>query len=92
MLKIAEGIDLKELEKFGFKKQPRPYSGYYLCVAIGARVIFVNPDGGGRIIHSEKWEDNDPRIHKNPNCKYRANYIVEEILYDLIQAGIVVKE
>lgn len=92
MLKVKEGIPLQELEKYGFKKQPRPYTGYYLCVAVGARVIFVNPDEGGKIIHHEKWEDNDTRIHKRPNCKYRANYLVDDILYDLITAGIVVKE
>lgn len=25
MLKIKDNVDLKELEKFGFKKQPKPY-------------------------------------------------------------------
>ena len=91
MLKIRDDIDLKELEKFGFKKQPKPFSGYYLCIARGVQVIFVLSDGGNREISIEKWKDDDPRIHKNPNCKYRANYIAEEILFDLIQVGLVKK-
>lgn len=89
MLKVKEGIELEELEKYGFKKQPRPYPGYYRCIAIGPEIIFIT---GVREIIVEKWEENDWRIHKNPNCKYRSNETSIDILYDLITAGIVVKE
>ena len=39
----------------------------------------------------DKWYDNDPRAHKHPKCKYRSNIQVYDVLYDLIQAGLVEK-
>ena len=86
MLKIKDNVDLKELQKYGLKKQPKPYSGYYLCVSRGVQILFVT---GARIIMVEKWRDYDPRIHKRPNCKYRSNKTILDVLYILIKEGLV---
>ena len=45
MLKIKDNVDLKELEKFEFKKQPKPYKGYYICIARGIKILMVCPNG-----------------------------------------------
>lgn len=64
MLKIAEGINLEELKKYGFKYKHSLISNRY-----DKGTIFVNIDT-------------------------RTIYCYQDIdtLYDLIQAGIVVKE
>ena len=71
MLKIAEGIDLKELEKYGFKyKQDEDYEYWEITNELETyRIMFV-----------AVW---DRKIH---------NLGADDTLYDLIQAGIVVKE
>lgn len=33
----------------------------------------------------QEWKDNDPRIHKKANCKYRYNGTVLDVLYKLIK-------
>ncbi len=91
MLKIKDDVDLKQLEKFGLKKQPKPYMGYYICIARGAKILMVCPNEGNREIIVDKWWDNEQRAHKRPNCKYRSNKQVYDVLYDLIQAGLVEK-
>jgi len=91
MLKIKDNIDLKELEKFGFKKQPKGYYGYYRCIARGVKVIFVLCDEAGRRIKIDKWYDNDTRVHKYPKVKYRSNIQVYDVLYDLIKADLIEK-
>ena len=91
MLKIKDNVDLKELEKFGLKKQPKPYTGYYICIARGIKSLMVCPDEGNREIIVDKWHDNDPRVHKKANCKYRSNKQVYDVLYDLIKADLVEK-
>lgn len=32
------------------------------------------------------WKDDDPRIHKKPNCKYRDKRTYLDIIYELIKA------
>ena len=64
MLKIRDNLNLKELEKFGFKKQPKPYTGYYICIARGIKILMVCSNEGNREIIIDKWYDNDPRAHK----------------------------
>lgn len=94
MLKIKDNVDLKELEKFGFKKQPKPYKGYYRCISRGVQIIFILADEAGemkREVLVDKWFDNDPRVHKHPKVRYRSNIQVYDVLYDLIQAGLVEK-
>lgn len=94
MLKIKADVDLKELEKFGFKKQPNQYKGYYRCISRGIKIIIILPDEAGqckREIIVDKWHDNDPRCHKHPKCRYRSNIQVYDVIYDLITAGLVEK-
>lgn len=94
MLKIKDNEDLKELEKFGFKKQPNEYKGYYRCISRGVKIIIILSDEAGsraREIMIDKWYDNDPRAHKKPKVKYRSNIQVYDVLYDLITAGLVEK-
>lgn len=87
MLKIKESVDKKELEKFGFKKCKKPYEClYYRCFSRNVKVMYI---GAG--IYIEDWDSDDPRIHKNPNCKYRSDLTVCDMLFDLIQAGLVEK-
>ena len=78
-------VDVREFTRFGFK----PCKGiekelkcYYLCVARGVKMLFVSPV----IFDIQDWEDNDPRIHSVPNCKYRDHRTAIDIVYQLIKA------
>ena len=78
-------VDVREFTRFGFK----PCKGiekelkcYYLCVARGVKMLFVSPV----IFDIQDWEDNDPRIHSVPNCKYRDHRTAIDIIYQLIKA------
>lgn len=78
-------VKAKEFEKFGFKKCKGEYgkSGcYYLCVARGAKMLFVSDVYFG----VNDWDNNDPRIHKDANCKYRDIRTYLDIIYELIKA------
>lgn len=78
-------VDVKEFEKFGFKKCKGEYGKcgcYYLCVAKGIKMLFVS-DYCFAVID---WEKSDPRIHKKANCRYRDNRDFLDIVYDLIEA------
>lgn len=33
------------------------------------------------------WSNDDPRIHANPNCRYRSGKTSLDIIYELIKAG-----
>ncbi len=79
-------VDMKEFQKIGFKKCKKPYNNcYYLCFSHGCQYIFLSPV----MIAINKWEDNDPRIHKKANCKYRDCRTAIEFLCELIQANMV---
>lgn len=78
-------VNVEEFSRFGFK----PCKGiekelkcYYLCVARGVKMLFVSPV----IFDIQDWEDNDPRIHSVPNCKYRDHRTTMDIVYQLIKA------
>lgn len=80
-------VDVKEFEKYGFKKCKGEYGKhncYYLCVARGVKMIFVSP------VHFDvmNWEEDDPRIHKDANCRYRDCRTYIDILYELIKADL----
>ena len=88
MLYIKEDVKEQAMEKYGFKKCKKPYNMlYYLCIAKGVLVIYI-----GEGIFVQHWEDDDPRIHKRPNCRYRSDDTVIDILFDMIQDGFVVKK
>lgn len=79
-------VDIKEFEKAGFKKCRKPYdSCYYLCVARGIQMIFLSPV----MINIIKWENDDPRIHKKANCRYRDCRTALEIVVEMAQKGMI---
>lgn len=78
-------VKAKEFEKFGFKKCKGVYGKqgcYYLCVSRGVKMLFVSDVYFG----INDWSDNDPRIHKHTNCRYRDNRTYLDIIYELIKA------
>lgn len=78
-------VKAKEFEKFGFKKCKGKYGKigcYYLCVARSVKMLFVS-DVYFDVIN---WKDDDPRIHKNANCRYRDRRTYLDIIYELIKA------
>lgn len=80
-------VEAEEFEKFGFKKCKGEYGKngcYYLCVSRGSKMLFVS----NKYFDILDWQDNDPRIHKNPNCRYRDQRTYIDILYGLIKAGV----
>lgn len=81
-------VDVKEFEKFGFKRCKGKYGDigcYYLCVSRGVKMIFVSKE----ILDVVDWKDADPRIHKNPNCRYKDYRTYMDIIYELIKADMV---
>lgn len=73
MLKIKDNVDLKELEKFGFKhEESSTYNEY----------IFTNEDC---IIYI----DCKDRILSMTEREYDIVFVVPSVIYDLIQAGLV---
>lgn len=78
MLKVKDGIPLDELEKYGFEK--------YLLV--GKVKYEFKKRIGDNDIYNIKIDDNRV-IHYNQMSVYNE---LPNIIYDLITAGIVVKE
>ena len=78
-------VKAKEFEKFGFKRCkgiPKELNCYYLCVSRGCKMIFVSDI----CFDVNDWQDNDIRIHKNANCRYRDERTYLDIIYELIKA------
>ena len=78
MLKIKDNIDLKELEKYGFKETPfrkyeRMYDKEYYCIDI--------------------YIDIDDKTINIQNDNYDGEYKCEipDVIYDLIKDGLVEK-
>lgn len=81
----------KKFEKYGFKKCKGDYGQngcYYLCVTRGCKMLFVS----NTCFDVFNWENDDPRIHKKANCKYRDKRTVLDIVYQLIKDGMLVSE
>ena len=53
----------------------------------GFKMLFVS----NKCFEIIDWKDNDPRIHKKANCKYRDTRDALDIVYDLIKAGMLTK-
>lgn len=83
MLKIKDEIDLKELEKFGFKKANKYAYGYY----------FKDFDDYFRVaICKPIYEHNDREIFIDTPCElYEVIDDYTHLIFDLIQAGLVEK-
>lgn len=76
--------ELKEFKKYGFKKCKGEYGKqncYYLCVSRGVQMIFLSP----KIVEIMPWEENDPRVHTKPNCRYRDTRTALEIVLQLVK-------
>lgn len=79
-------VKAKEFVKYGFKRCKGVSSDaecYYLCVARGRKMLFVS----NIFFDVFDWDKDDPRIHKNPNCKYRDKRDYLDIIYELIKNG-----
>lgn len=71
------------ITRAGFRRCKKPYSQMaYLCVARGKRILLVSRE---MFVVSE-WRDDDPRIHKTPNCRYSDNRESFDIIYELIKS------
>lgn len=84
-------VPAKEFERFGFKKCTGDYGKhgcYYLCVSRGIKMLFVSD----KVFDINNWKDDDPRIHKKPNCRYRDKRTSLDIIYELIKAGMLKSE
>ena len=44
------------------------------------------------MIDINKWEDTDPRIHKNANCRYSDKRTAQDFMCELILNGMVTCE
>lgn len=83
---LVPTVKAKEFEKYGFKKCKGKYGKsecYYLCVATGMKMLFVS----NAVFIVLKWDRNDPRIHKRPNCRYRDRRYADDYIYRLIKDG-----
>ena len=89
MLKIKDNVDLKELEKFGFKYvEDKSFEGdfSYCEKQIGSNVV-LEVDARNRIMLADI-------IDKGINMTYSFLYIFSnslDVLFDLIQAGLIEK-
>ncbi|WP_050638462.1 hypothetical protein [Candidatus Stoquefichus sp. SB1] len=85
MLYLKKNVTEKQIKKYGFKRCRKPYNElFYLCIARGVQVIFIG-DG----IFVQHWMNDDPRIHSRPNCKYKDDREVLDVIYDLITDGLI---
>ncbi len=80
-------VDIKEFEKAGFKRCKKPYDKcYYLCVAKGIQMIFLSPV----MVDIIKWKEDDPRIHKRPNCRHRDVRTALEIVVEMAKNNMII--
>ena len=81
MLKIKDGVDLKELEKFKFEKHKYTYPNEYIIYSTYSnRAIGLYVDLETRMLKGTS----SSRDSEDDNTAF-------EILFDLIQAGLVEK-
>lgn len=84
-------VKASEFKKFGFKRCkgiPKESECYYLCIARGCKMLFVSDSYFG----VNDWDKNDPRIHKDANCRYRDMRTALDIVYELIKADMLKSE
>lgn len=77
-------VKAKEFENYGFKRCKgtlKESECYYLCVARGCKMLFVSNE----CFDVNDWDKDDPRIHKNANCKYSDKRTYLDIVYQLIK-------
>ena len=84
-------VNASEFVKYGFKHCKdikKDLNCYYLCVARGNKFLFVSDV----CFDIQDWNRFDPRIHKNPNCKYSDKRDYMDIVYELIKADMLRSE
>ena len=84
-------VRARDFEKFGFKRCkgiPKNSECYYLCVARGMKMLFVSD----YVFAINDWKSDDPRIHKDANCRYRDHRDDLDIVYELIKSGMLRSE
>lgn len=84
-------VKASEFVKYGFKRCkgiPKQAECYYLCVSRGYKMLFVSDI----YFDMMDWNEDDPRIHKNANCKYRDRRTALDIIYELIKADMLKSE
>lgn len=84
-------VKASEFEKFGFKRckgVPKELECYYLCIARGSKMLFVS----NVCFDINDWDENDPRIHKKANCRYRDVRTALDVVYELIKADMLKSE
>ena len=100
MLKIRDGIDLKELEKYGLKPKYDEYTGEIIAYYSQSKYDFKN--AVKKILHFYKKEKKFLIFHKRDNFMLddyafikssfgRNNSCNFDLLYDLIKANLVEK-
>nr|DAF92904.1 MAG TPA: hypothetical protein [Siphoviridae sp. ctX5W26] len=88
---LVPKVKAKEFEKFGFKRCkgiPKELECYYLCIAKGCKMLFVS----NSYFDVMNWNEDDTRIHKNANCRYRDRRTALDIIYELIKADMLKSE
>ncbi len=84
-------VKASEFKKYGFKRCKgtlKESECYYLCVARGKKMLFVS----NVCFCVNDWEENDPRIHKKANCRYKDARTALDIVYELIKADMLKSE
>lgn len=77
-------VKAKEFTKYGFKRCrgiTKDAECYYLCIARGCKMLFVSDV----CFAVNDWIENDPRIHKQANCRYRDKRDWLDVVYALIK-------
>lgn len=88
---LKSKVKAREFERFGFKRCkgiPKESECYYLCVSRGRKMLFVSDSYFG----VNDWNEDDPRIHKDVNCRYRDMRTALDIIYELIKADMLKSE
>ena len=88
---LVPKVKASEFKKDGFKRCkgiPKELECYYLCIARGCKMLFVSDSYFG----VNDWDKNDPRIHKDANCRYRDMRTALDIVYELIKADMLKSE
>lgn len=88
---LQPGVKSNEFTKYGFKKCrgiPAEAECYYPCVARGRKMLFVSDV----CFEVNDWNEDDPRIHKRANCRYRDKRDWLDIVYLLIKNNMLKSE
>ena len=88
---LVPKVKASEFKKFGFKRCkwiPKESECYYLCIARECKMLFVSDSYFG----VNDWDKNDPRIHKDANCRYMDMRTALDIVYELIKADMLKSE